>query len=130
MNTDSRAWLLVPWAIRLVVPERSIGVYLLGSVSLASSAFCPAYVGRSDIDLRRRLLRHGTTPLDTYFRVRRCASRQAAFFAECFLFHALRGTPQLRNALHPAAPDGSGLDCPYCFVALPWNIARDVSWIS
>ena len=116
MTRGTRAWLLAPWAVRMTVPEAVPGVYLLGDASPASSAFNATYVGRSDTDLRRRLLAHAQTGKAAYFRCCACGTQKEAFHRECLYWHALRGS-QLRNKAHPDAPDGSEMQCPYCSAA-------------
>lgn len=116
MTRGTRAWLLAPWAVRMTVPAAVPGVYLLGDASPASSAFNPTDVGRSDTDLRRRLLAHAQAGKAAYFRCRPCGTQKEAFQRECVYWHSLRGSP-LRNKAHPDAPDGCALECPYCSAA-------------
>jgi hypothetical protein len=97
-----------PAVVRLVVPEGAIGAYLLFRVV---EGVCRAvYVGRSDTDLRRRLLQHPHRALD-YFTVQGCGTAAEAYLAECRVFHLLE--PELNQA-HPAAVAGRKPECPFC----------------
>lgn len=117
MTTSTRAWLFVPSVVRMTVPTGTPGVYLLGQVAGAGSTFVPHYVGRSDFDVRQRLMRHEKLTLATHFCVRLCRSAEDAFMRECFYWHALRDEQRLMNAIHPDSPDQTGLHCPYCSAA-------------
>jgi hypothetical protein len=97
---------LRPWLVRAVVPAGLLGTYVL------HRDVEPYYVGRSDTDLRRRLLQHCEAGLANYFSYDVHRSPQTAFDVECSLFHALAGV--LANAIHPGAPDRSGARCPFC----------------
>ncbi|GAB2646731.1 hypothetical protein GCM10009743_22980 [Kribbella swartbergensis] len=48
----SRRYRLSPWLIRVIIPPATLGAYVLWDDS------APIYVGRSDTDLRRRLISH------------------------------------------------------------------------
>lgn len=66
------------------------------------------YVGRSDECVHDRLCDH--VPLDDpEFKFNYCASVEAAFYAECELYHTFGGK---RNPNHPARPAGTRLRCP------------------
>ena len=102
----SRLMQLRPWLVRAVVPAGLLGTYVLHRDAE------PFYVGRSDIDLRGRLLQHCAAGLADYFSYDVHRTAQTAFDVECSLWHALAGP--LANAIHPDAPDGSGARCPFC----------------
>lgn len=112
----TRAWQLSPWAVRVLIPPAVIGAYLLGEPSLAGR-FVFQYVGRSDTDLRRRLLEHWKLGTALYFRAIPCRDAAEAFKTECFLWHALKDDLPLRNVLHPDSPNGRESHCPYCVAA-------------
>ncbi len=117
MTSSTRAWLFVPAVVRVTVPAGTPGVYLLGQAAGADSTFVPHYVGRSDFDVRQRLMRHEKLPLATHFCVQLCRSSADAFMRECFYWHALRDEKRLMNAIHPDSPGRTGLQCPYCSAA-------------
>lgn len=105
MNRE-RALRLSSWLIRAIIPARLIGTYVLyrqGS---------PVYIGRSDTDLRRRLLEHSARARGDYFTYDVHHTSTQAFEVECSLFHALR--PALTNVLHPDRPDYGTEMCPFC----------------
>jgi hypothetical protein len=112
-----RAWALRPWAVRNTVPEGVPGVYILGEFDM-HAGFTPVYVGRSDSDVRIRLLSHCTITTGRYFLVRPCACPTEAFQRECFYWHALRDSSCLLNSYHPDSPSGLCLTCPYCAAKL------------
>lgn len=98
---------LRPWLVRAAVPAGLRGTYVLHRDDAQ-----PFYVGRSDTDLRRRLLQHCAAGLADYFTYDVHLTAQVAFDVECSLFHALSGP--LANVIHPDAPDGSGARCAFC----------------
>lgn len=101
-----RRYRLVPWLIRALVPAARSGSYLL---FIAGE---PVYAGRSDTDLRRRLLVHAHDNRADYFDFDQHLGARAAFLTECATFHAIVDT--LENRIHPAAPARSGERCPFC----------------
>ena len=122
---STRAWLFVPMLVRLVVPARRPGVYLLGGLDPVDGAFSPCYVGRSDSDVRKRLTSHEHSARFTHFRVRICSTARQAFHRECQYWHALLDSGQLLNRQHPDLPVGASGSCPYCSASL--NFARLVN---
>jgi hypothetical protein len=111
----TRAWQLAPWVIRALIPPAVLGVYLLGEPSSAGR-FVFQYVGRSDTDLRRRLLQHCSAASALFFRHVLCIDRLTAFRMECYFWHAAEGEHTVANLIHPAAPRGTDVSCPYCFL--------------
>ena len=101
-----RRYRLVPWLVRALVPAARPGSYLL------FTAGEPVYAGRSDTDLRRRLLVHAHDNRADYFDFDQHFGAHAAFLTECATFHAVVDT--LENRIHPAAPARSGERCPFC----------------
>ncbi|MFD3796184.1 hypothetical protein ABZ326_18620 [Streptomyces californicus] len=69
------------------------------------------YIGRSDTNLRRRLLEHCATKRGDYFTYDLFPTPEQAFVMECSLFHGLR---PFRNILHPDRPDHENPSCPFC----------------
>ncbi|MGW7314629.1 GIY-YIG nuclease family protein [Streptomyces sp. NPDC054865] len=85
---------------------------MVGSYVLYTSMGLPRYVGRSDTDIRRRLLRHCTDQRGAYFTYDVHNNAVSAFDMECALFHAL--SPQLTNRIHPDRPDFHETACVFC----------------
>ncbi|WP_170130972.1 hypothetical protein [Deinococcus yavapaiensis] len=103
---------LLPQVVRRVVEPGRSGVYVLGR---DERGFKPGYVGRSDTDLQRRLATHNHRDEFEYFIFRYAGSPEEAFRLECELWHAHEETASgMLNRIHPDAPSGSGLECPYC----------------
>lgn len=107
------------------VTRKSPGVYVLSRGRRYAE-----YVGRSDIDLRGRLLRsigayrthtdrqiksgvverwEGSFYADGYFWYQYCRSPRAAFQSECSLYHVYEPSG---NSTHPIAPRGVRAKCP------------------
>ena len=122
-----RAYRLVPWLVRALVPEATTGTYVLfaGGHTI--------YAGRSDTDLQRRLVEHARAQRGEYFDFDAHAHRRASFLTECATFHAMASA--LENRIHPASPASSGYSCPFCRQASvatiegrlrPGNFAQEV----
>ena len=107
-----RAFRLVPWVVRAVIPPGLPGSYIL------SDGQSPIYAGRSDTDVRARLLVHARERNGLYFAYDVHPGSWQAFLAESAAFHLLDGTSS--NEIHPARPFGEELDCPFC----PTSIRR------
>lgn len=105
-----RLYRLWPWLVRALIPPGQVGSYILYRAAL------PMYVGRSDSDLRGRLLQHAYAGIGEYFRYDVHRSASHAFRAECSLYHAA-DTP-LTNCIHPDAPDYLDVDCTFCSISL------------
>lgn len=98
---------LRPWLVRALIPPQYIGTYVL-----YTSTGVPSYIGRSDTDLRRRLLRHCTNRRGAYFTYDVHHSPLNAFEVECALFHTL--APEITNRIHPDHPAYQKAGCVYC----------------
>lgn len=99
--------------IRQVVPEGCIGVYALGEIE--DSRFAVKYVGRSDHSLRRRLLTHNLLYRFSYFIFMVVSSTREGFELESRWWHDCKlARLPLENRIHPDAPSGQKLQCPYC----------------
>ncbi|MDF9813968.1 hypothetical protein M2266_003199 [Streptomyces sp. SPB162] len=96
-----------PWLIRSLIPARVVGTYVL-----YTATGVPRYVGRSDTDIRRRLLRHCTDRTGAYFTYDVHHNPANAFEVECALFHSL--SPQLANRIHPDRPNFHETACLFC----------------
>jgi hypothetical protein len=103
-----RIYRLVPWLVRATVPGERPGSYMLFAAGQA------IYAGRSDTDLRRRLLHHARNRRGDYFDFDANARPHAAFVVECANYHAV---DDLQNRIHPAAPAASNERCPFCRTA-------------
>ncbi len=94
----------------LVMPSRP-GVYILGT----GPKFTPGYVGRSDTCVRTRLAGHNHLDEFEYFIFKYADTPAEAFQLECEYWHVLQQQGvQVVNKNHPAPPDFSGMQCPYC----------------
>lgn len=109
--TRVRAFRLLPWLIRAVIPHGRIGSYVLFIRAE------PAYVGRSDTDLRRRLLEHAASRRGDFFTYDVHGCPLHAYQSECSLFHNLAG--RITNSIHPSAPAFSHVRCDFCGSQLP-----------
>jgi len=91
------------------VTSVSSGAYALGYTK--DNTFYIDYVGRSDVDLAKRLKDH----VGKYkrFKYGYFSTAKAAFEKECRLYHDF--SPK-DNDIHPARPSGSGWECPVCKV--------------
>lgn len=107
MNMDGPHCLAFERVDAVVRPAQA-GVFALGYLG-ADGAFYVNYIGRSDDDVRRRLL--DFIGADVSFKFRTVASGREAFLRECELYHAFRPPA---NRLHPARPQLSGWICPQC----------------
>lgn len=96
-----------PWLIRALIPSHVVGTYVL-----YTATGVPRYVGRSDTDIRRRLLRHCTDRTGAYFTYDVHYNPANAFEMECALFHAL--SPELANRIHPDRPNFHETACLFC----------------
>jgi len=91
----------------------SPGNYALGYEG-KEGQFVVQYVGRSDNDLKDRLLQHAfeDCPL---FEYSYATSSQAAFDKEWENYHDFGGSEgKLKNDRHPQRPDNSKWKCPKC----------------
>lgn len=91
-----------------VVKPRRPGVFALGYKG-DGGVFFVNYIGRSDSDLRERLLEFIGSDVSFKFEV--AASAQEAFMRECELFHAFRPRG---NRMHPSRAPASEWKCPRC----------------
>ncbi|MFF9429396.1 GIY-YIG nuclease family protein [Streptomyces sp. NPDC014746] len=88
-----------------MIPGGLIGTYIIYRDR------APNYIGRSDTNLRRRLLEHCATARGDYFAYEVHTTREQAYTMECSLYHGLR---PLTNILHPDRPDHEYPQCPFC----------------
>lgn len=101
-------------AIDAAVTRTSAGVFALGHAD-AQGRFCVNHVGRSDLDVRTRLL--DCIGSEALFKYGYFASSQAAFEKECELFHDIQPPG---NRVHPDRPRGTTWRCPRCRIFGQW----------
>ena len=94
--------------VNSVVRPGTPGVFALG-YGQGRDVFYVNYIGRSDNDVRTRLL--DFIGSDSLFKFREIGSAKDAFLRECELFHAFSPPG---NRLHPSRPALSGWRCPHC----------------
>lgn len=70
------------------------------------------YIGRSDTDVRQRLLRHCADQRGAYFTYDVHPNATNAYDVECALFHIL--APMLSNRIHPDRPNFHEGTCVFC----------------
>jgi hypothetical protein len=98
-----------PATIDSVVTQTSPGVYALGYT--LNNIFQIQRVGRSDGDLNARLKSDEYSGKYRQFKAYYYPTADAAFHAECELWHAFGGT---NNPNHPARPAGKNHKCNHC----------------
>lgn len=108
-----RLFRLEPWMVRALIPSGKAGTYLLYRSGR------PIYAGRSDEDLRNRLVTHAQTKRADYFGYATYPDAERAFDMECALFHTLGH--KTTNLIHPASPKGSQRACFICHHAKDRN---------
>lgn len=106
IGAHQRLFRLEPWLVRALIPSGKAGTYLLYRFGK------PIYTGRSDQDLRNRLVTHAQMRRADYFGFMTYPDAERAFDMECALFHTLR--PMTTNLIHPASPKGSQRHCFIC----------------
>jgi hypothetical protein len=102
---NHRVFRLKSWLVRALIPEGKSGTYLLYQSGR------PVYAGRSDEDLRSRLVTHARFERAEHFGFDVFPDAHRAFDMECALFHSLG--PKT-NLIHPASPKSSGRTCFIC----------------
>lgn len=83
--------------IRLALPPKVIGAYVL--YHERSDGAYAIYAGRSDTDLRRRLLNHPVRTADAFVPIP-CTTPREAYLAELFLYRLLN---PIYNNITPAS---------------------------
>lgn len=111
----SGPYVFVDTEMQAEVRDDKIGNYALGYEN-DNGSFLVKYVGRSDTDLRRRLIEHYNNR-ETYefFKFKYAKSVEDTFIEECRNYHDFGESKSLDNERHPDRPDGKKyLTCPYC----------------
>ena len=92
------------------------GVFALG-YRMPDGSFCTTAVGRSDEDVRAKILTQ--VGKERHFKFMRVPTTQEAFEAECRLFHSLA---PLKLKIHPARPKDVNWICPVCSRGKPLRL--------
>lgn len=101
--------------INEIITKTSAGNYALGHTE--DKTFYVQYVGRSDTDLKARLLTHASDKKYAEFKYSYATSPKAAFEKECQNFHDFGGISKLSNTIHPDRPSNSkDWECPVCTI--------------
>lgn len=93
----------------------SPGVFALGYIG-REAAFYINYIGRSDHDVKSRLLE--LIGSDSFFKLGLTESPEEAFRRECELFHSFRPPA---NRVHPGRSANTNWICPRCSVMDGWR---------
>lgn len=113
MSNLATPYRLTPSVVRAEVEPGRVGAYALGN---DRGGFKVGYVGRSDACLQTRLAYHNHAQHFDYFVFRYATNDIEAFYLECEFWHYCHKL-RIRNSIHPASPQGSGLRCPFCSFA-------------
>lgn len=103
-----------PYTLSTTNVTEKVGTNKIGYYTLHNSSKTVKYVGRSDHDLRGRLLDH-VNQYYSYFSFEYTSSAKAAFEGECNLYHYHINNP-LDNKAHPDRPSGTNWKCPRCSI--------------
>lgn len=120
-----RSYALTRDEINKNIDDNRIGNYALGYIN-EQGMFIVKYVGRSDVNLRMRIL-HGIVdmqkdPTHRYerFKFSYADSALEAYEKECRNYHDFGGIEGLLlNKTHPDKPVGTDCLCPICDVSIP-----------
>lgn len=93
--------------INSIVDMNNIGAYSLGPLNTGGETLTVKRVGRSDVNLNKRLKDYIGDY--SHFVVRFCASVQESYETECKLYHKFNPSD---NAYHPDKPTGTNYSCP------------------
>lgn len=122
----TRLYKLTPWLVKMLIPKGYKGSYVL--YFKKHEIVEPFYVGRSDTDLRRRLLSHPYLETADYFEYFVFDSCEKAYLSETALYHNFEFS--LLNEIHPAMPAHSFLKCPFCNESFHDMLKKRVNLIS
>ena len=98
--------------ISAVVTRTSPGNYALGTKN-DTGAFAVYYVGRSDTDVRGRLISWVGNTKRPLFKFSYSTSPKAAFEKECENYHDFKPSD---NNQHPGRPTNTNWKCPKCVI--------------
>jgi len=102
--------------VKTLFGKNIIGMYVLGDYE--EDYFKVGYVGRSDTDIRKRLLQHSKNNEYDYFFAIPTDTIFEAYKLECREWHRFF---DINNSIHPDAPNNLPYKCPYC------NAAKEIS---
>jgi len=105
MNTHR----LNKFAVDRLISDNDIGAYALGH--MVQGSFELKYAGRSDNNLRTRLMKHIRNSKYTHFAFWKRSTIFGSFHKECELWHKFAS---LDNQIHPDAPRRLPYHCPFC----------------
>ena len=88
-----------------IIARSPFGVYIL-----SKNGKHPHYVGRSDNDLKSRILRSVEERSCKYFWAKEATSPRNAYLMECKYYHKYEEI--IVNEIHPDVPDGTYWRCP------------------
>jgi hypothetical protein len=88
-----------------IIAKSPYGVYILSKTGKK-----PHYVGRSDNDLKGRILRSVKEKRCSYFWAQETSSPMQAYKLECKYYHKYEEI--VVNEIHPDVPDGTNWRCP------------------
>ena len=106
---SEKIYKLTKSVISSLFEKSKIGIYVLGNYT--NDYFKVGYVGRSDTDLRYRLLQHSKNNQYSYFYYIATNTIFEAFKLECREWHRFFN---IKNSIHPDAPNNIPYICPYC----------------
>ena len=124
LQMGSNAYLFSQEIIEKNVPDNCFGNYALGYKNEQTGVFIVLYVGRSDTNLRKRLLDHlGEDKRFKHFKFIKQVDIRQAYLLECKNYHDFGGEDgKLLNKVHPDCPSGYAINCPIC--ALKQKISK------
>jgi hypothetical protein len=103
------AFALAPSRVKALLPAGLPGAYLL-----LDRTGHPIYVGRSDLCLRSRLLRHPLRGTASHFAAAAADGARGAFMLESYWWHRYRQQGELLNLIHPAHTGNADDFCQFC----------------
>ena len=112
MTTQRKVQLTGPYALSRATILQMVSKTSPGAYVLSRSGNTAHYVGRSDVNLRDRLLDYVNSTYQKFWFAYATSPRDA-FEKECELFHDFN---PLDNRIHPQRPVGCGWRCPRCSV--------------
>ena len=95
--------------ISALIPAKVTGIYIL----LIGEKII--YVGRSDVCLKTRLLKHELLGVASHFAWELSTNAKHGFHLESFLFHKWQHL-NLLNQNHPGKPANCLYSCPFCYL--------------
>lgn len=113
MTTETSVSLHGPYQLSRSTVVRTVTLTYPGVYVLSRDGRNAHYVGRSDRDVKGRLLDHTGSRYTVYWFAYAISSWDA-FHKECILYHQYGGSSSLDNQIHPQRPAGTPWRCPGC----------------